>query len=100
MKGKYNLVADALSRMLDGTSTKLYEGDDGIRSSKTAAEHANIKFLSVNVLNVGDVLVDKSVIEELQTDYGKDEKDKECSLEMAQNGWLNPGVSPPPAPSF
>jgi hypothetical protein len=66
VQGKYNLVADALSRMYDSTSTKLYDGDDGTRSSKTAAEHANVKFLSVNVLNVGDVQVDKSVIEELR----------------------------------
>jgi RNase H-like domain found in reverse transcriptase len=61
MKGKYNLVADALSRMYDSTSTKLYDGDGGIISRMTAAEHANIKFLSVNVLNVGDVQVDKFV---------------------------------------
>jgi hypothetical protein len=58
VKGKYNLVADGFSRMYDNTSTKLYEGDDGSRSSKTAAEHANVKFLSVNVLNVGDIQVD------------------------------------------
>jgi hypothetical protein len=32
-------------------------------SNKTAAEHANMEFLSVNVLNVVDVQVDKSMIE-------------------------------------
>jgi hypothetical protein len=42
-------------------------------SSKTSAEHTNVEFLSVNVLNVGDVQVDESVIEELQRDYGNDE---------------------------
>jgi hypothetical protein len=40
-------------------------------SNKTAADHANMEFLSVNVLNVEDVQVDKSVIEALQRDYGK-----------------------------
>jgi hypothetical protein len=52
--------------MYDSTSTKLYDGYDGSRSSQTAAEHANVKFLAVNVLNVGGVQVHKSVIEELQ----------------------------------
>jgi hypothetical protein len=84
VKGKYNLVADALSRMYDSTSKKLYDGDDGIRPSKTAAEHANVKFLSVNVLNVGDVQVDKSVIEELKRDYGKDETYKEVYAEPGE----------------
>jgi RNase H-like domain found in reverse transcriptase/Integrase zinc binding domain len=84
MKGKYNLVADTLSRMYVSNSTKLYDGDDGIRSSKTAAEHANVKFLSVNVLNIGDVKVDKSVIAELQRDYGKDETYKEVYAEPGE----------------
>jgi RNase H-like domain found in reverse transcriptase/Chromo (CHRromatin Organisation MOdifier) domain len=81
MKGKYNQAIDALSRMYDSTSTKLYEDD---RSSKTAAEHANVKFLSVNVLNVGDVHVDKSVIEELQRDYVMDETHKEVYAEPGE----------------
>jgi Integrase zinc binding domain len=70
--------------MYDSTSTKLYDGDDGIRSSKTAVEHANVKFLSVNVLNVGDVQLDKSVIDELQRDYGKDETYKEVYAEPGE----------------
>jgi hypothetical protein len=65
VKGKYNLVSDALLRMYDSTATKLYYGDDGMKSSKTAAENASVQFLSVNVLNVGDIQMGKSVIEEL-----------------------------------
>jgi hypothetical protein len=84
VKGKYNLVSDVLSRMYDSTSTRLYDENDGMISSKTAAEHANAEFLSVNVLNVGDVQVDKSVIEELQRDYGKDETYKELYAEPGQ----------------
>jgi hypothetical protein len=71
-------------RAYDSTSTKMYDEDDGIRSSKTAAVHANVKLLSVNVLNVGDVQVDKSVIEELQRDYGKDETNKEVYAEPGE----------------
>jgi hypothetical protein len=63
-----------------GIRLRVSHNNDGIRSSKTAAEHANVKFLSVNVLNVG-VLVDKSVIEELPRDYGMDEKYKEVYAE-------------------
>jgi hypothetical protein len=84
VKGNYNLVADALSRMYDRTSTKLYDGVDGSRSSKTAAEHANVKLLSVNVLNVGDIQMDKAVIEELQRDYRKDETYKEVYAEPGE----------------
>jgi Integrase zinc binding domain len=53
-------------------------------SNKTAAEHANEEFLSVNVLNVGDVQVDKSVIEELQRDYGNGETCKEVYAEPGE----------------
>jgi hypothetical protein len=30
VKGKYNMASDALSCMYDSTSTKLYDGDDGM----------------------------------------------------------------------
>jgi hypothetical protein len=55
VKGKYNLVADALSRMYDSISTKLYDWVNGMVLSNTAAKHANVGFLPVHVLSVGDV---------------------------------------------
>jgi hypothetical protein len=85
VKEKYNLFADALPRMYESTSRKLYDGDDGKRSSKTAAEHANVEFLSVNVLNAGNVHVDKSVVEELQKDYGKDERTRRSTMSLGRS---------------
>jgi hypothetical protein len=62
VEGKYKLVDDAFSRKYDSTSTELDDGEDGMISSMTATEHANMDFQSVNVLNVGEVQMDKSVI--------------------------------------
>jgi hypothetical protein len=45
VKGKHNLVSDALSRMYDRTLMKLYDWDDGIISSKTAPEHGNVELM-------------------------------------------------------
>jgi hypothetical protein len=71
VKGTYNLLSDALSRKYDSTSTQLYDGDGGIVSSKTAAEHVNVGFMSDNVLKVGYVQMDKSVIEECRETMGR-----------------------------
>jgi hypothetical protein len=85
VKGKYNLVADALSRMYDSISTKLYDWENGMVLSNTAAKHANVGFLPVHVLSFGDVQVEKSVMEELQRDYGKDETTRRRTLSLGSS---------------
>jgi hypothetical protein len=72
LRGKYNLVADALSRMDASTTKSLYTGEDGEDRMKGAAEVANVNAVRVNVLSVGQVQVDSAVVKALREDYTKD----------------------------
>jgi hypothetical protein len=58
VRGKYNLVADALSLMHASTTKSLYTGEDGEDRMKGAAEDANVNAVRVNVLSFGQVQVD------------------------------------------
>jgi RNase H-like domain found in reverse transcriptase len=49
VRGKYNLVADALSRMHASTTKSLYTGEDGEDWKKRAGEVANVSAVRVNV---------------------------------------------------
>jgi RNase H-like domain found in reverse transcriptase len=70
--GKYNLVADAMSRMHASTTNSLYTGEDGEDQKKGAAEVANVNAVRVNVVSVGRVQVDSAVVKALREDYTKD----------------------------
>jgi RNase H-like domain found in reverse transcriptase/Integrase zinc binding domain len=72
VRGKYNLVADAQSRMHTSTTKSLYTGEDGEDRMKGAAEVANVNAVKVNVLSVGQVQVDSAVVKALREDYMKD----------------------------
>jgi hypothetical protein len=72
VRGKYNLVADALSRMHDSTSKSLYTGEDGENRKQGAAEIANASVASVLVLSSGEVQVDLAVVKELREAYEND----------------------------
>jgi hypothetical protein len=72
VRGKYNLVADALSRMHASTKKSLYIGEEGEDRKKGAAEVANVSAVSVNCLSVGQMQVDTAVGKELHEDYTKD----------------------------
>jgi hypothetical protein len=72
VRGKYNLVADALSRMDASTTKSLYTGEDGEDRMKGAAEVANVNVVRVKVLSVGQVQVDSAVVKALREDYTKD----------------------------
>jgi hypothetical protein len=72
VRGKYNLVADALSRKHDSTSKSLYTGEDGEYRKQSAAEIANVSVASVNVLSAGEVHVDTAVEKELRQAYEND----------------------------
>jgi hypothetical protein len=58
VRRKYNLVADALSRMHASTTKSLYTGEDGEDRKKATAVVANVSAVSVNVLSVCQVQVD------------------------------------------
>jgi hypothetical protein len=72
VRGKYILIADALSRMHAGTTKSLYTGEDGEDRKKGAAEVANVNAVKVNVWSVGHVQVDSAVVKALREDYTKD----------------------------
>jgi RNase H-like domain found in reverse transcriptase/Integrase zinc binding domain len=72
VRGKYNLVADALSRMHASTTKSLYTGEDGEDQMKGAAEVANVNAVRVNVLSEGQVQVYSAVVTALREDYTKD----------------------------
>jgi hypothetical protein len=72
VRGKYNLVADTLSRMHASTTSSLYTGEDGEDRMKGAAEVANVNAVRVNVLSVGQVQVDSALVKALREDYTKD----------------------------
>jgi RNase H-like domain found in reverse transcriptase len=72
VRGKYNLVPDALSRMHASTTKSLYTDEDGEDRMKGAAEVANVNAVRVNVLSVGQVQVDSAVVKALREDYTKD----------------------------
>jgi RNase H-like domain found in reverse transcriptase/Reverse transcriptase (RNA-dependent DNA polymerase) len=72
VRGKYNLVADALSRMHASTAKSLYTGEDGEDRMKHAAEDANVNAVRVNVLSVGQVQEESAVVRALCEDYTKD----------------------------
>jgi hypothetical protein len=71
VRGKYNLVADVLSRMHASMAKSLYTGEDGEDRMKGAAEIANVNAARVNVLSVGQVQVDSAVAKALREDYTK-----------------------------
>jgi hypothetical protein len=71
-RGKYNLVADALSRMHASTTKSLYTGEDGEDRMNGAAEVANVNAVRVNILSVGQVQVDSAAVKALREDYTKD----------------------------
>jgi hypothetical protein len=72
VRGKYNLLADALSQMHDSTSKSLYTGEDGENRKQSVAEIANVSVASVNVLSSGEVQVDPAVVKELREAYEND----------------------------
>jgi hypothetical protein len=72
VRGKFNLVADALSRMHASTTKSLYAGEDGEDRTKGAAEVSNVNAVRVNVLSVGQVQVDSAVVKALREDYTRD----------------------------
>jgi RNase H-like domain found in reverse transcriptase/Reverse transcriptase (RNA-dependent DNA polymerase) len=72
LRGKYNFIADALSRMHACTTKSLYTGEDGEDRMKGAAEVANVNAARVNVLRVGQVQVDSAVLKALCEDCTKD----------------------------
>jgi hypothetical protein len=70
VRGRYNPVADALSRMHASTTKSLYTGEDGEDRKKGAAEVTNVSAVRVNVLSVGQVQA--AVVKALREDYTKD----------------------------
>jgi hypothetical protein len=72
VRGKYNLVADALSRMHDSMSESMYTGEDGENRKQSAAEIANVSVASVNIWSAGEVQVDPAVVKELREAYEND----------------------------
>jgi Integrase zinc binding domain len=72
LRRRYNLVADALSRMHASTTKSLYTGEDGDDRKKGAAEGANVSAVRVYVLSVGQVQVDSAAVKALREDYTKD----------------------------
>jgi hypothetical protein len=58
VRGKYNLVADALSLMHASTTKSLFTGEDGEDWMKGAAKVANVNAVRVNALSVSQVQVD------------------------------------------
>jgi hypothetical protein len=64
LKGKWNLVADALSRRADLYQPDLYTGED--------EDELSVPVMALNAMSASTVALDKTCVQELLSDYAQD----------------------------